>query len=301
MVLAGAVSFGILSSFVKLAYGQGYTAAELSLIQALIGAGSLWCLSILSGKFTTSPRNIPMLLFSGASIGISTFLYYLSVKFIPASISIVLLMQFTWLSILIEWVFFGRKPLLQELVVTSLILGGTVLASGITDVSGIDLSPKGVGIVLLASLIYAIYIVTNSRAGKNMPWQNKSAWIMTGSALSIFVVNFNTIFSEIHLDLGLVQWGAFLGLFGTILPPVLFAVGIPKVGASTSGLLMTVELPVAIVSARLILKEQITATQVVGILVMIAAIISMNIAKQRKAVKGALRSNSNFRHHIQQK
>lgn len=283
MVLGGAISFGILSSFVKVAYGQGYNAAELSFIQALLGATVLWGVYASSNKSNATRKDIFLLLISGSCIGISTYLYYLSVKYIPASISIVLLMQFTWLSIIMEWVLFKRKPLLLELIITVIILAGTVLASGLTDLANFDLSLKGVGIVLLSSLIYAVYIVSNSRTGKDVAWQNKSAWIMTGSAISILLVNFGSIVSSIQLDVGLFQWGIFLAFFGTILPPVLFAIGMPKVGASSSSILMTVELPVAVVTAYLILKEHITTMQFLGIFLMGAAIIAMNIIKQRSA------------------
>jgi drug/metabolite transporter (DMT)-like permease len=44
---------------------------------------------------------------------------------------------------------------------------------------------------------------------------------------------------------------------------------------------MTVELPVAVVTAYLILKEHITTMQFSGIFLMGAAIIAMNIIKQR--------------------
>ena len=182
-----------------------------------------------------------------------------------------------------EWVLFKRKPLLLELIITVIILAGTVLASGLTDLANFDLSLKGVGIVLLSSLIYAVYIVSNSRTGKDVAWQNKSAWIMTGSAISILLVNFGSIVSSIQLDVGLFQWGIFLAFFGTILPPILFAIGMPKVGASSSSILMTVELPVAVVTAYLILKEHITTMQFLGIFLMGAAIIAMNIIKQRSA------------------
>lgn len=104
---------------------------------------------------------------------------------------------------------------------------------------------------------------------------------MTGSAISILLVNFGSIVSSIQLDVGLFQWGIFLAFFGTVLPPVLFAIGMPKVGASTSSILMTVELPVAVVTAHLILKEHITTMQFSGIFLMGAAIIAMNIIKQR--------------------
>lgn len=42
VVALGALSFGMLSSFAKIAYGEGYTAAEVTLTQALMGTLILW-------------------------------------------------------------------------------------------------------------------------------------------------------------------------------------------------------------------------------------------------------------------
>lgn len=281
MVLGGAISFGVLTSFVKLAYRQGYNAAEISFIQASLGAIVLWSVFFLSKKKHAKIKEVPLLLFTGASIGISTYLYYLSVEYIPASVAIILLMQFTWISILIEWIFFHKKPTFSELAITFIILFGTLFASGTIEQKGISLPIKGIGYVLLASVVYAIYIVANSRIGENVNWQNKSAWIMTGSTLSIFIVNFQSIILDNHFGIDLLKWGIFLAVFGTILPPILFAIGIPKIGATTSSLLMTVELPLAVLSAHLLLNENLDTIQIIGIMIMLTAIITMNLIKTR--------------------
>lgn len=282
MVLGGAISFGVLTSFVKLAYRQGYNAAEISFVQALIGAVVLWLVFFLSKKENATRKEIPYLLFTGVFIGISTYFYYLSVKYISASVAIVLLMQFTWISILIEWAVFKKKPARSEFAITVLILLGTLLASGLTPSQDISLPIEGIGYVLLASIVYAAYIVSNSRIGKDVNWQNKSAWTMTGSAISILVVNTQSLVFDHHLGLELLEWGVFLAVFGTILPPVLFAIGIPKIGATTSSLLMTVELPMAVLSAHFILDESLTTTQVIGIAIMLTSIVMMNLIKSRK-------------------
>mgnify|MGYP004717208279 CR=1 FL=1 len=42
IVCLGAISYGMLSSFAKIAYGQGYSAAEITFMQALLGTLMLW-------------------------------------------------------------------------------------------------------------------------------------------------------------------------------------------------------------------------------------------------------------------
>ncbi|MFB6456166.1 DMT family transporter [Chitinophaga sp. Hz27] len=285
MVLGGAVSFGILSSFVKLAYQHGYNTAQISFLQALIGAIVLWVVFVISKKPAAHRKQIPMLLMTGATIGIATFLYYLSVEFIPASLAIVILMQFTWIGMLIEWVLFKKKPSYSELLIAAVILFGTCMASGISFTDGASLPLKGILIVLAASLVYAIYIVANSRIGRDICWQNKSAWIMTGAATAIWMMNLQSISYHLLMEIDLLRWCIFLAFFGTILPPILFAIGIPKVGATVSSLLMTIELPVAALSAHFILGEAITELQLTGIAIMLIAIMTMNFIRSARQKK----------------
>ncbi|OIN59358.1 EamA family transporter [Arsenicibacter rosenii] len=286
MVLAGAVSFGILSSFVKIAYQQGYSPAEISFSQAFTGALLLWLLArIVSPGFSVRSvgrRQIAALLGTGATIGLATFYYYVSVHYIPASLAIVLLMQFTWMGLLFDWLFFRKRPSLMEAGISAVIIGGTVLAGNLWGNTDFHVSWTGIFYVLLASVLYAGYIVANSRAGKHMPNLTKSAWIMTGSALAIGLVNLPSLATESHLGFALGQWALFLALFGTVIPPVLFAKGIPHVGAGISGILMTAELPVAVITAHFLLGEQLTTTQLIGIVIMLGAIIAMNRYRVRK-------------------
>jgi drug/metabolite transporter (DMT)-like permease len=93
----------------------------------------------------------------------SNFLYYQSVSYIPASLAIVILMQFTWISLLLDWLFYRVRPRKIELLTVLLILIGTVLASGIFEQEIQSFSWIGVAFALATSFTYASYIVANSR------------------------------------------------------------------------------------------------------------------------------------------
>lgn len=274
MVFAGACSFGILSTFVKLAYRQGYGAAEISASQAITGMVVLGLFSFVFRKEgqarTTWAEGWPLLL-TGAVMGLTTFVYYVSVQYIPASVAIVILMQFTWMGLLLDWCIFGQRPGVAAWWLTAVILAGTVLSGGLTGGSHGQLSPAGAGYALLSALLYAVYIVASSRTGRHIPPLQRSAWMMTGSALAICLVNVQPLMHA-HPDAGLLQWALFLGLFGTIIPPLLFAGGIPKIGAGISAIIMTAELPVAVICARLVLQEPLTWVQGAGVILMLLAI-----------------------------
>jgi drug/metabolite transporter (DMT)-like permease len=290
MVLAGACSYGILSTLIKLAYAEGYNTAELSATQAFMGMGVLWVFVLLRPKninpvpsFRQSRVQWLSLLLSGTAIGLASFLYYLSVRYISASVAVVVMMQFTWISILLDWIFFNKKPRYTELLIIGLILTGTIMASKIihADVT----SKKGVLYALGSAVLYAMYIVANSKITISISPVKKSAVMMLGSTVGIFMVNSYQLVTDHHFDAGLLKWGIFLALFGTIIPPLLFANSIPKTGAALSSILMAAELPVAVICSHIILKEEVSLVQWLGIMLMLLSITLLNAGKLRRQNK----------------
>lgn len=287
IVALGALSYGMLSSFAKIAYGQGYNAGEITFAQALIGAGILWAIVIFrnlkKGPFKLTGNW--KLLLAGTSMGISAYTYYLSVEYIPASLAIVLLMQMTWMSMLAEWVFFRKKPSNTEILAAVFIVAGTVLAGNLLTVQDLNFSPLGIMLGLLSALLYTLYVLFTSKLGNETPMFEKSALMTTGSALVILLINLKSITASTHLDVGLLQWGTFLAIFGTVIPPICFTTGMPKIGAGLSSILLTLELPAAIFCAHIILGEQVSFIQTIGVSIMLGAIIFLNLSKiKREAI-----------------
>lgn len=283
MVLIGGAMYGTMSSFVKLSYSWGYNAAEISFSQAALATIFL-SICMLRAKLSQDKltrKGILSLLLTGSAIGLTNYLYYLSVDYISASLAIVILMQFTWFSLFLEWLLFSRKPSRVELVTVVFILIGTIFAGNLWNADSLSFSFYGIFLVLLASLTYAFYIVANSRVGKNNPWQSKSTLIMLGSTITIFLVNSKTIVVNNHFGIAFLVWAVFLAVIGTTVPTALFAMGISKVGASISSILMTIELPIAILCAHFILGEHIHSSQVLGVIIMLLAICTMNYYKSR--------------------
>lgn len=297
MVFAGACSFGVLSSIVKLAYQQGYHTAELSFLQAVTGMIVLTGLFLIQKKTKakqphqdntlTHPKDYRqsiLLLVTGATIGLASFVYYLSVIYIPASVAIVLLMQFTWIGILLDWIFLGKKPGPDQAITVIVIITGTIMASRLLDSQVETLSLKGILLGLGSALLFGIYVVLSSLIKPGIPPLKKSAVMMAGSAMAVFLVNAPELLFHTTFDLGILKWIVLLAFFGTVIPPLLFSTGIPKVGAGYSTILMTAELPVAVICSQLILKEKVNFLQWSGIILILLAIIWLNRKQLKKTV-----------------
>ncbi|GAA0553775.1 DMT family transporter [Chitinophaga japonensis] len=276
MVFAGACCFGILSTFVKVAYQEGYATADISGSQACLGMLVLWALYLLKKPATPAAQTTTAwwkVALAGTSIGLCVHLYYLSVQWIPASVAIIFLMQFTWIGMLLEWCIFGKRPSRLQGCSILLIMAGTVMASGLCAQRNIILPLKGILLAAASAVIYGIYVVASGRIGNDLPALKKSALIMSGSTAAIFLVAMpGFLFHPEVLVSGLAKWTVFLALFGTIIPPLLFSAGIPRTGVVLGAILMTAELPVAVITARLVLGEAISLLQWAGVAVMLLGI-----------------------------
>ncbi len=290
LVLFGACSFGVLSTFVKLAYKESYTLGDVTGSQALFGAILLWSIYLLQRKAQDKNQPKPIikthwikLLLAGTFTGLVSLTYYQCVKLIPASVAIILLMQFVWMSVLLELIFFNKKPNKMQLIAIAFILIGTVAASGYFEQAAGNLSVAGIGYGMVAALCYAIFLMLNGNLGNEYPPLQKSALMITGACILIFAVLPPTFLINGALGGSLLKWGLILATFGTVIPPLCFASGIPKIGLTLSSILSSAELPVAVSMSALVLHEEVSLLRWIGVVIILSSIVLPNLENLKKA------------------
>lgn len=284
LVFFGACSFGILSTFVKLAYHEGYTLGDVTGAQAFFGAVILWVLFFFQSRTAAyKAKEIKIvtpwwkMVLAGTCTGFVSIFYYQCVKLVPNSVAIILLMQFIWISILLEFLIFRKKPSGIQLAAILLVLGGTVLASGMveTNISVINLT--GIGFGLLAALCYAGFLMLSGRIGNEYPPLKKSALMITGACILIFIIFPPAFLINGALEGSLLKWGLIIAVFGTVIPPLFYAEGVPRIGTAVSSILSAAELPVAVMMAGFVLQEQVSFLRWVGVAVILSAMVLPNL------------------------
>lgn len=294
-VFLGACSFGLLSTIVKTAYADGYTLGQITGSQTFFGMSLLWIVylvQVASGKtgqparkedkqVTSKPTAWWKVLLAGTFTGLVGIFYYQCVKLLPASIAIILLMQYLWISILIEAIVFKKKPHRMQLIAAGIVLVGTLFAGGIFN-QDVVLNAKGIIFGFLAATCYSIFILTSGRVGNELPVFKKSALMITGSCMMTWIIFPPLFFFDGVFVGGLYKWGLSLALLGTVIPPLFFSIGMPKTGISLGAILSAAELPVAITSSRFILHESVQLLQWFGVALILAAIVLTNIKVGKK-------------------
>ncbi|WP_099351421.1 EamA family transporter [Fredinandcohnia onubensis] len=273
-VLLGAGCFGFTPVFAKLGFSYGYSLGQINIVQMLISSFLLWSITLIkrpSFKGLTK-KNLPLIMITGCFTGLTSIFYYGAMQYLPASLAIILMFQFVWIGIILEWIFSKVKPAPITVLSIFLILIGVFFASNIIngDIQGLPL--KGFLFGILSAFTYAGFIFFSGKVAVDVDPLARTSLMATGSTILILIIFVRDIPSIFPLETNLVATAVGVSLFGAVFPPLFFAVGAPLVSGGIANILTSIELPIAILSASIILSETVTPLQWVGTAIILAAI-----------------------------
>lgn len=283
LVGLGATSYGMLATFVKLAYKNGYTTAEVTTSQFTIGIIGILLVIIYQKTIKKTPlavgssKNIFQLMLAGTSLGMTSVFYYLCVKYINVSIAIVLLMQTVWMGVLLEWFIDKKAPSTKKITAVSIVLFGTLLATNIAS-NTTQIDWKGIFWGILAAASFTTTMFTANKIALKLSSAQRSLYMLLGGAVVVFFFAICTQETSFNYNI-FFEYGLFLALFGTIIPPLLMNAGFPLTGIGLGSIVSSLELPVSVLMAFFILNEKVVVLQWIGIILILLAIILMNIQK----------------------
>ncbi len=282
LVSLGAISYGILATIVKYASNQGAHTSTLTFFQALVGVVVLFFMMKFDKKTaqqTLFPKSKLRLMLYGTSIGFTSCFYYLSIQYLSVSIGIVLLMQSIWMSVIWEMIQERKWAHWTKILGSFVVILGTLFTTNIFH-QQLSLPLNGLILGLLSALSYTISIVATNQVEKQALPITRSYYLVFGGL--IVTILFWNVHILNHFDgMVLLKYGIVLGLFGTIIPPIMFTKGVPIIGLGLAGILAVLELPVSVISAQFVLGEQLNLVQWFGVVLIIGTVVFIN-GKNRK-------------------
>jgi len=274
-VLIGAASFGFTPIFVKMGFESGYSLGQLNIIQMIIAFLILWGIVIIKrpGVKGLHKQSILKIMITGTCVGLTSIFYYGAMQYLPASLAIILLFQFVWIGMIYDWILNKVTPTKINMVALGFTLTGVFLASNILNGSLQELPLIGFFFGILSGFTYAGFIFFSGQVAVSVHPLFRSPLMVTGSLILVFLV-FIADIPDVHLDDSqLWKVGLGVALFGAILPPLFFSLGAHRIPGALANVLSSIELPVAIISASIILSETVNVVQWIGIALIILAII----------------------------
>ncbi|MFC4408821.1 DMT family transporter [Chungangia koreensis] len=274
MIIVAASSYGILSTIVKLAMKGGFSASEAITSQYVCGFIFVAIIYIVTQRRVPHFRGGKVLVLTGMLTATTGIVYGQALIYLPASLAVVMLFQFTWIGMLIECVAQRRLPKRIEVLSLVILFIGTIMAAGVINVDLSGIPWQGWVLGFLSGVSFAFFIFINSKPIEGMDSTTRLLFVATVALImaAIFqspeIVWNGTLFTE-----GLWIYGAALGLFGIVLPIYLFSVAVPHVGSGASSILGAMELPVAVLASVLVLHEPFTVIQFIGIIVIFTGMV----------------------------
>ena len=281
LIALGASSYGMLATFVKMAYSEGFTTPEVTIAQFTYGILGIVLINTIQKSqnknqaTTASTKTIIQLMVAGTSLGMTSVFYYLAVKYIPVSIAIVLLMQTVWMGVLFEMLLEKKIPSAQKIISVFVVLVGTALATNIIE-NKLVTDWRGIVLGLLSAASFTTTMFTANRVGIGVSSAQRSLFMLLGGAVIVFGFAIANQTGDFQFEI-FAKWGIILALFGTIIPPLLFNAGFPLTGIGLGSIVSALELPVSVLMAYFLLNENINTWQWIGIVLIILAVVIMNI------------------------
>ena len=293
LVLLASCSYAVLSTIVSLAVRAGYGIDVVLVGKFFYGWVILLIISATvfavrkRQKISWGRKRVMCLAGTGIVMALVTVCYFHSLSYLPISMAVVLLFQYSWMGVVIESAANKRLPSKSKTVSCLVILAGTILAGGIigSTISLSEMNPIGILLGLSAAFCYALFVFLSGRVSTDMPPLSKSFSISTFGMLFVLLfvgtVYGGTAVLEGITNIGSLVYSIPLGIFGIAVPILFLAVGAPKISTGMATILNSAELPLEVLLAALIILEPVGPLRWIGVVIILLGIALPYIMEKR--------------------
>jgi len=278
LCLAAGVAFSISPILIQVAYSHG--AAVTGVLAWRYLAAAILLVGIAGRKVLHVPPKAALGAFVlGAVVyALDSALFYGSLE--RTSAPLASLVHYAHLVLVVGVAaMIGRERLTRRRLLALVgIFGGVALVGG----AAVNPDLVGIGMALGSAAAYAVYILLADLLLRNADPMALAAYLTAGAATSFFVAggvlgSLGTVGGPTGLVCLVVA-----ALVGSVFAVTSFLRGVRLVGPSTASLLVTVEVPVTIVLAAVVLKQHLTSPQLAGAGLVVAAIVGMQLRRRPK-------------------
>ncbi len=284
-ILAAGIMWGSIGIFVRSLNELGLQAMQLVFIRALITAVVLLVGVLIYDRNLLKIRLRDLWCFLGTAILSILFFYYfyfITIEKASLAVAAVLLYTAPIFVMLMSLLLFKEKLTGRKIAACVMAFAGCALVAGIFDGGGNMISPVALLTGLLSGFGYALYSIF-SRFALNKGYSSITITVYTFVIACLCLLPFadyTAIAAAIGAEpLTVVPAALGLALFVTVIPYLLYTAGLAAVSSSKASIMASVEPVMACVVSVGIFKERMSIFGAVGILLVIAAIIFLELQK----------------------
>lgn len=273
-IVVAATLFAVAGAVASNLFHAGVTPVELAQVRAAVAFTGL--LLVPAARRGRGRRLAPRLVvLHGTSLALLTISYYIALDHLSVAVAIVL--QYTGPTMVVAWkaARARRRPSLRILLCLLSALSGAALISGVATGHLGSLSLVGVAAGLGGAVLFASYsILSETSADAFGPLGAMlRAWAVTIALWALYGLAFE--WPERALALELLPQVLFVSVFGTLASFFLYVWGMERVRAERASIALTLEPVVAALVAWVWLAQSLSAIQVAGGPLVIAAVVAL--------------------------
>lgn len=217
----------------------------------------------------------------------SSWLDFVGLMYISASLERIILFLYPTLTVLASSVIYKQRLSLKSLFAIALSYGGTVIVM-LQEQSNVPHEGHfwlGASLVFASAVCFAAYLLLTPRL-----IQRFGSWNFTGLALSIacigtlthyFVATPQPLNLLSQLPSSVIWYGVALGFLVTVLPTILMAQSIARLGAAQSAMIASIGPILTIILATIFLGEHLNAIQWLGCMLNIVGVMMITLSKKK--------------------
>ena len=230
----------------------------------------------------------------GSLFGLSSTTLYVSFHYMDAGIASTILFSYPIMTAVLMVAFFHEHvtwPTALSITLATLGIGLLYRGDGSTTLSAV-----GVALVLLSSLLYALYIIAVNQWTTTYSPVKFTFWIVLGGLLSIlaFSLASGNPLPWLH---GARQWGCAvqLALLPTVLSLFFMNIAIKNIGSTPSAIMGALEPVTAVFIGCLVFAESFSLRLAIGIVLILSAVILIIVARSDGKPDGDSRKQRRLR------
>lgn len=281
MVLVSAAGFATLAILIKLAYAAGANTITILATRFILAAACLWLILHWRNISYRVDRHMLLRLFllGGLGYGAMSTAFASSLKFLPASLSSMLLYMYPAIVSVLA-IFLGQDQLSWRKSLALIIcFSGLFLTLG---VSFEGMSMLGLGWGIAAAIIYSLYILAGNYLLRDVKPLVATTYVCSSAAIVFVLTAIGT--NDFVLSLPLYGWLSLAGmaLFSTVIGILGFFAGMTRIGPANASIISIAEPVMTVLMSIFFLGETIIATQIGGGLLILMGLIILQCQKSEE-------------------
>jgi drug/metabolite transporter (DMT)-like permease len=288
LVALGAIAFSGKAIIIKLAYRYGVDPVTLLALRMLFSAPLFLVIGVWASRGSEPLVRadwLKVMALGFVGYYLSSLFDFIGLQYITAALERLVLFLNPTFVVLLSAMLFGRRITLRDVLALMLCYSGIALVfvnDFTTQQANVAL---GAGWVLLSALFYAVYLVGSGQMLQRVGSVRFACWASLVSCVAVVTHFLVTKPAALLLDQpaqvhGL---GILMAIVSTVLPIVMMAEGMRRIGPSHASMIGSVGPVGTIVLGAIFLGESITIVQVAGAALVVAGVLFISLVKKPSA------------------